>query len=185
MLLIKIPASQDTEYWDEKNEEFIYVKGSKEYNIKLEHSLVSLHKWEAKWHIPYISNKPKTEEQVLDYIKMMTLTQNIPDEAYEHLSEQNYKDIDDYISNPMTATWFSGKDPTGNSGTAITAERVYAWMVELGIPTEYSKWHFNQLMTLIRVVNEDNKPKKNIPQADLARKYSEVNKARRAQRKKG
>lgn len=183
MLHITIPASPDEEYWDEAKEEFVYRKGNKEITIALEHSLVSLQKWESKWHVPFLSKEDKTEEQVLDYIKMMTITQNVPDEVYTRLSEENLKEIDEYIKNPMTATWFKDDSRGKGNNTIITAERVYAWMVELQIPESYRKWHFNQLMTLIKVVDEDNKPKKKMPSSEIARQNAKLNEARKAKYK--
>lgn len=101
MLEITIPA---TELWDEINEEFITTK---EQTLRLEHSLVSLSKWESKWCKPFLSKTNKTDEEMLDYVRCMTLTQNVPDEVYRCLTDDNIRKIYEYIDAPMTATWFN------------------------------------------------------------------------------
>ena len=106
MLLITIPAA---ELWDEKRELFITTK---ERTLKLEHSLVSLSKWESKWCKPFLSRKEKTTEETIDYIRCMTLTQNVPPEAYSFLTNENVEAINRYIEAPMTATWFSNTPKT-------------------------------------------------------------------------
>ena len=83
MLNIIIPS---TELWDERNEEFIYTK---ERKLQLEHSLVSLRKWEANWNKPFLSKNEKTVDEVIDYVKCMTITQNVPDECYNYLTNKN------------------------------------------------------------------------------------------------
>lgn len=122
----------------------------------IEHSLAAIKKWESKWHIHFIGNQNKTPEQILDYIKCMTITPDVPDTAYQKLTKQNFKEIHDYMDDPMTATTFKKRKKKKNelvSGGFITNEIVYWWMTELNIPQEYQYWHINQLMTLIQVIN--------------------------------
>lgn len=163
MLQITIPAVPETTIWDEVSEEFLYYKGDKERTLRLEHSLVSLSKWESKWCEPFISDKEKTNEQIIDYIKFMTITQNVPDEVYERINDEHVKDIMNYIDAPMTATTF-GEDKEKKkktiNGEKITAEIIYYWMIALNIPSEYQKWHLNRLITLIRVISKKNEPPK-------------------------
>ncbi len=163
MLQITIPAVPDTWFWDEVEEEFLSVNGDKERTLRLEHSLVSLSKWESKWCEPFISDKEKTTEQIIDYVKHMTITQNVPDKVYERLDENHIKEIMQYIEAPMTATTF-GEDKEKNkktiNGEKITAEIIYYWMIALNIPSEYQKWHLNKLITLIRVISKKNEPPK-------------------------
>lgn len=178
MLKIEIP---DTELWDEKNEKFVKQKGT---TIQLEHSLVSIAKWEAKWHKPYLSKlkkHEKTTEEVIDYIRCMTLTQNVDPSVYNRLTTKNIEEIDKYINDPSTATWFNGS-PSKTSSEVITAEIVYYWMISLSIPVEFQKWHINRLLTLIRVCNEKQAdPKANkLSKAQLAQRNASLNAARRA-----
>lgn len=174
MLLITIPAA---ELWDEKNETFISVDAK---TLQLEHSLVSLSKWESKWEKPFLSNKPKTAEETLDYVRCMTLTQNVKPEVYIRFSDQNILAINQYIDAPMTATHF-GKDDRahGNGGEQITAELIYYWMVALNIPFECQKWHLNRLFTLIRVCNIKNQPPKRQSRSSLMNRNAALNASRR------
>lgn len=161
------------ELWDSKNNRFIY---SKEQSITFEHSLVSISKWESKWHIPFMSNDEKTTEQIFDYIKCMTITQNVKDETYNFLTEDNIKTIKEYIDNPMTATWFSENGP--KSRRVITSELIYYYMIESGVPMECQRWHINRLLTLIRVINEERKEHK-MSTNELYRRNSELNRLRK------
>lgn len=150
--VIHIPP---VEHWNAKEEIFEYPIGQNGITITLEHSLISIQKWEAKWHKPFITTTEHTPEEAIDYIRCMTLTQNVKDEVYNYIPEDLMKEITDYIDDPMTATTFSkknGKQP-GKSykEDVITAELVYYWMFTFHIPFECRKWHFEQLMTLIEV----------------------------------
>ena len=152
MLYITIPA---TELWDELNQEFITTKAT---TLQLEHSLVSISKWEAKWQKPFLTKEPKTSEETLDYIKCMTLTQNVPSESYNHLSYNNIVDINNYIESPMTATTIREQKQKSGVDEQLTSELIYYSMVALNIPFECQKWHLNRLITLIRVCNIKNTP---------------------------
>ena len=173
MLKITIPQ---TELWDEVHEEFLNVKGQ---TLTLEHSLVSLSKWEAKWHKPFISTEKKTLEETLDYARCMTLTQNVDPLVYLCLTDRNLEEINAYIEAPMTATWFSEKKGGAKSTQKVTSELIYYWMVSYQIPFECQKWHLNRLLTLIRVCNEENKPQKKKSQREIMRRNAELNAARR------
>ena len=173
MLQITIP---DKEYWDAKNERFVIRKGQ---TLCLEHSLVSVSKWEAKYHKPFLSSE-KTNEEVLYYIKCMTITQNVDDSVYEMLTRDNYKEINDYIADPMTATTIT--DRSGKkSREIITSELIYYWMIALNIPFKCEKWHLNRLMMLIRVCNIKNQPSKKMSKAQTMRSNAALNAARRQQ----
>lgn len=178
MLPIVVPA---TELFVEDTNEFIQVKKTV---LQLEHSLLSLKKWEAKWCIPFLDGNPKTTEQTIDYIRCMTLTQNVNPYVYGALSAQNLEDINNYIDAPMTATWFvedkqKKKNKTVRKEKTITAELVYCWMVMYHIPFECQKWHLNQLITLIRVCNEENNPKKPLKGKALYSRNRALNEARK------
>lgn len=184
MLKIKIPDIEDL--YDEKTERFFKIKGA---DLQLEHSLLSLARWESRWHKPFLGKEEKTNEQFIDYIKCMTITQNVDQEVYRYIPNSVLKEILDYIEDPMTATWFSSNETKlGGIGNkeVVTAEIIYYWMVTLGIPVQFEKWHLNRLLTLIRVINVKNAPKKNMNKKDILAQNRQINAARRAKhRSKG
>lgn len=175
MLQITIPA---IEQWDEKKQEFII---SKEQTLSLEHSLVSLSKWESKYCKPFLGKDAKTKEEIIDYIKCMTITQNVPSEVYNNITTENIAQINRYIESPMTATWFSKEDPNKPNREQITSELVYYWMISLNIPFECQKWHLNRLLTLIRVCNVKNQPPKKRSKKEIMSRNAALNAARRKQ----
>ena len=175
MLTITIPAS---EMWDEKNEKFVDIK---ECALQLEHSLISLSKWESKWCKPFLFTKEKTEEETLDYVRCMTLTSRVSPEVYYGLTSENIKAINRYIEAPMTATCF-GADRNGRGNREIvTSELIYYWMIALNIPFECQKWHLNRLLTLIRVCNIKNQPAKKMSRREIMSRNAALNAARRKQ----
>lgn len=171
MLTITIP---EQELFNELTNEFVRTKA---HTIQLEHSLVSLSKWESKWNKPFLSKDEKTIEQTLDYIQCMTITQNIDPMVYRFLTDENIRDINDYIDAPMTATTFSDKGST--SREIITSEIIYYWMISLNIPMECQKWHLNRLLTLIRVCNVKNAPAKKMSRKEIMSRNAALNAARR------
>lgn len=174
MLEIILP---ETEQWDEQKQEFVY---GKEQKLQLEHSLVSLHKWESKWCKPFLGKGEKTQEETMDYIKCMTITQNVKPETYNRLTKKHVDQIIEYIGAPMTATTFS-KSNERPSREVVTAELIYYWMIALNIPPEYKKWHLNSLLTLIRVCNIKNTPPKKRSKRDIMSQNAALNAARRQQ----
>lgn len=176
MLYITVPS---VELWDEVKEEFVKTK---EQTLQLEHSLVSISKWEAKWCKVFLSKKEKTYEETIDYIKCMTITQNVSPDTYKYLSKDNIEQINKYISAPMTATWFSeDKSGSRSSSEQVTSELIYYWMIAFNIPFECQKWHLNRLLTLIRVCNIKNKPAKKMSRSDVMNRNAALNAARRKQ----
>lgn len=175
MLRITIPAQ---ELWDSDKQEFIYTK---EQVLQLEHSLVSVSKWEAKWCKTFLSKKEKTYEETVDYIKCMTITQNVDSDVYNYLTEENMKEINNYISAPMTATWFSDERTGSANNEQVTSELIYYWMIALNVPFECQKWHLNRLLTLIRVCNIKNKPPKKMSKSEIMSRNAALNAARRKQ----
>ena len=175
MLRITIPA---VEQWDETKQEFI---STKEQTLSLEHSLVSLSKWESKWCKAFLTKQEKTIEETMDYIKFMTLTQNVDPETYKYLTNGNIDEVNKYIEAPMTATYFL-EDKTGKtSREQITAELIYYWMISLNIPFECQKWHLNRLLTLIKVCNIKNQPPKKRSKKDIMNRNAALNEARKKQ----
>ena len=176
MLRITVPIGP--EEWDEKKEEFVEPNV---VTLQLEHSLVSLSKWESKWCKPFLSSSEKTNEEILDYIKCMTINQNVDPDIYNHLTSENVSDINQYIYAPMTATTFSDDKQGKANREVITSEVIYCWMVMAQIPFECQKWHLNRLLTLIRVFNVKNQPPKKMSKGDVMRRNAALNAARRKQ----
>lgn len=173
MLTITIPSQ---EIFDEKTNTF---SSTKEKTLQLEHSLVSLSKWESKWCKPFLNKDDKTLDETIDYIKCMTITQNVDPIVYNFLSKSNIEEINNYISAPMTATTFY-EDPQGTGKKeTVTSELIYYWMIAMNIPMECQKWHLNRLLTLIRVCNVKNAPAKKTSRGDLTRRYANLNAERR------
>lgn len=167
----------DREVFDQEQEIFRPVNP---VTLQFEHSLVSLSKWESKYEKPFLSDKQKTNEEVRDYIGMMLLTPDAPSDFVSKLSTAQMNVLTDYISSKQTATWF--KDSTNqrkSSQEVITAEVIYYWMVSLEIPFECQYWHLNRLMTLIKVINRKNAPKKKMSTADNIAQRRALNEARR------
>ena len=175
MLRITIPAA---ELWDEEKQEFV---NTKEQTLQLEHSLVSISKWEAKWHKAFLSKQDKTYEETLDYIRCMTITQNVNPEVYTRLTRANIEQVNEYISAPMTATYFADDKSAKPSRETVTAELIYYWMIVLNIPFECQKWHLNRLLTLIRVCNVKNTPPKKRSKKEIMNQNAALNAARRKQ----
>ena len=175
MLRIVIPEGQ---LFDEKTEEFIYTK---QQTLQLEHSLVSLSKWESKWHKPFLGKDDKSLEETIDYIKCMTLTPNIDPNVYKFLTKENIKDINDYIGDSMTATTFNDINSKGRSREIITSELIYYWMVSFNIPFECQKWHINRLITLIRICIIKNQSSKKMSKSEIMSRNAAINAARRKQ----
>lgn len=173
MLKITIP---DEEFYDESKAMFVYAKGQ---TLQLEHSLVSISKWEAKWNKPFLSKDEKTFEETIDYIRCMTITQNVDPDIYGRLTDSNIEEINKYIEAPMTATTFSEDNNRKFSREIITSEIIYYWMIVHNIPCEYQKWHLNRLLTLIRVCNIKNAAPKKRPRSEIMRQNAAINAARR------
>ena len=170
MLTIIVP---ETELYDEILNEFKFVK---EQKLVLEHSLVSLSKWESKWHKPFLGKESKTYEETIDYIRCMTVN-TVDPIVYRCLTSKNISEINRYIEDPMTATTI--RDQHKGNKEIITAEIIYYWMVALNIPFECQKWHLNKLLTFISVVNIKNKPSKKMSKKDILSRNASLNAARR------
>lgn len=186
MLRIIVPGRPEMEAWDEQHERFVILPEVKEQTLQLEHSLISLWKWESKWHKAYHGKREKTTEETIDYIRCMTITPNVSPEVYDNLTEENFKTIYDYIMAPMTATYFpEEKNGTINRET-VTADLIYYWMITLNIPFEpCEKWHLNRLIALIRVCcmkNSSGNKKKGVSSESLAAR-KRLNAERRARAK--
>lgn len=175
MLQITIPA---TELFDDDKQEFVYTK---EQTLKLEHSLVSLSKWESRWQKPFLTKEERTIEETIDYIKCMTITQNVDPDIYNYITNDNVRKVNAYIDAPMTATTFSNNGKGRPNREQITSELIYYWMISLNIPFECQKWHLNRLLTLIRVCNIKNQPAKKMSKGEIMSRNRALNEARKKQ----
>ena len=174
MLIINIPS---TELYDEEHNEFITTE---ETRLELEHSLISLSKWESKWKKPFINSNDKTTEETFDYIRCMLLDENQIDKI-KYLTPKDISAINDYISDPMTATTFYEETTNTSKKEVITSELIYYWMVASNIPMECEKWHLNRLLTLIRICSIKNTPPKKMSKRDIMSRNRALNEARRKQ----
>ena len=176
--MLQIKVSVVPEQYDEANNLFI----DPIYQVlKLEHSLVSISKWESKWHKSFLHTTNKTDEEVLDYIKCMTLSQNIDPDVYNHLTIDNIRDINKYINDPMTATILPDDKSGKRSREIVTSELIYYWMIAYNIPVEFQKWHIERLMTLVRICSIKNEPPKKRSRSDIMKRNAALNEARRKQ----
>lgn len=182
MLEITVPATNNL--WDPVSEQFLTTK---ETRLSLEHSLVSLTKWESKWHVPFLGNRQLTPEQLRDYVRCMTITQHVDPLVYYALTQENLNDIMMYVENPMSATTINEKalraaqkGPRGGN-EVITNELIYYWMTALNIPFDpCQKWHLNRLMMLIKVASIKQQPPKKMSKADAMSQQKALNAARKA-----
>ena len=173
MLKIETP---ETELWDEYNQRFILVK---KQTLFLEHSLISLSRWESNWEKPFLKrNDKKTLVETIDYVRCMTINNNVDPNVYRVLTADNINAINAYVNAKKTAT-IVYEDKHRSTGETVTSELIYYWMVSLGIPFECQKWHLNRLLTLIRVCNVKNSPGKKIGRNALLNRYASLNKKRR------
>jgi len=172
MLKLIIPA---LETYDEVKNEFV---STKEQVLQIEHSLVSISKWESKWCKPFLNKEPKPVNESIDYIRCMTITQNIDPKIYDNITNENINEVSKYIGAPMTATWFA-KEPNSTSKEIITSEIIYYWMITYTIPFECQKWHLNRLLTLIRVCDKKNSSDKKMSRSEILARNKNLNNARR------
>lgn len=171
------------EYYDEKTERFL--EPDKPVTLNLEHSLISISLWESRYKKPFMKKNPNdaemTSEEFKYYVQCMTLNKNVDPKVYDRLRSSDIQRISEYINDPMTATWFNDKNkPKGRTGKTTTSELIYYWMIANGIPFECQKWHLNRLLTLIRICNEEEAPKKKMSKKDIMAQNAALNKARRA-----
>ena len=176
MLRISIPISP--EGWDEVNECFVEPTV---IELDLEHSLVSLSKWESKWCKPFLNNKELSGEEFLDYIMCMTITPGVDPIVYTRITKETLNQINEYIAAPMTATTFVEEKGGKGGREIVTAELIYYWMVALQIPFECQYWHLNRLITLVRVCNVKNAPPKKMSKNAIKSRNAALNAQRRAQ----
>lgn len=174
MLEIIVPG---LEYYNEETNEFSYYDDT---ILHLEHSLVSVSKWEAKWCKPFLTGSDKSSEEIIHYIQCMTLDDKVSNDVYSRLTDANLLAINEYIGRPMTATTFSAEN-SKHSREIITSEVIYYWMVSFNIPFECQYWHLNRLLTLIKVCNVKNNPPKKMSKQEVLRRNKALNEERKRQ----
>lgn len=167
-----------SEYYNEETETFESVDN---FDLELEHSLVSLSKWESKYKKPFLTNEKKSPEEILYYVQAMIISPNYPEDFIQHLSQENLTAINNYIESSESATTFGQMPERRGRGEIITSELIYYWMVGFTIPFECENWHLNRLFALIRICNIKNAPAKKMSRSEMAQRNRELNDARRAQ----
>lgn len=174
MLELVIP---DIELFDESKEEFVTIKGT---TLQLEHSLISVSKWESKWYKAFLGKEDKTPDQIIDYIRCMTITKNVDPNIYKYLGNEQIEQVVKYIEEPMTATWFNETQTNaGGSREVVTSELIYYWMIAMQIPVDFQRWHLNRLLTLIRVCNIKNTPPKKMSKKEMMNQNKALNEQRK------
>jgi hypothetical protein len=166
--------------YDEKEE--VFVMDSR--LLKLEHSLVSLSKWESKYEKPFLASLEKSTEEVLDYVMMMDLGEETPPEVFQKLTNAQYNEINDYINAKMTATWFNRRATPKANRQVVTSELIYYWLTSYEIPWEAERWHLNRLFTLIEVFNEERGSKDKKTKRPAGSSLAEERRALNEQRRK-
>ena len=174
MLTLEIDGG---ELFDERTYEFVNIP---KRTITLEHSLLSVSKWESKWKKPFMTASDKTFEETIDYVRCMTLEKNVDPTIYNYLTSEHIQMVNDYITDSMTASVVSDSNRPKNTGKFVTSELIYSWMFALRIPKECEKWHLNRLLMLIRIMDEQQQPKRKMKRNDVYRQNAELNRARRA-----
>ena len=172
MLELHIPAR---EAFDDSTQTFINTNPA---TIRLEHSLVAIAKWESRWKKPFLSRSEKTIEETLDYIRCMTISQNVDPNLYYVLTNSEIAQINEYIEDEKTATTFSNNTPR-SSRQVVTSELIYYWMAAYGLSMECQKWHLSRLLTLIRIASIENSPKKKMSKRAIMSQNKSLNAARR------
>lgn len=177
MLTLTIPGG---EYFNSVTQEFVEEKP---ITVSMEHSLVSISKWEAKWGKPFLSKEKKhekTPEEILDYMCCMVVGKNVDPSDFVRLTRKQVEEINEYIEAPMTATWFrEDKNAQKRNGEIVTSELIYYWMIAMNIPFECQKWHLNRLLTLIRVCSIKNSPNKKMSRKEMLAQRKALNDSRR------
>ena len=166
------------EFYDENKEEFITI-GYVE--IQLEHSLVSLSKWESKFQRPFLNTEDKSPEELFYYIEAMIISPIYPVDIRTRFSQDNINQINKYIESKESATTFGVMPERRGRGEVITSELIYYWMVAFQIPFECEYWHLNRLFALIRICNIKNSKPKKMSRNEIASRNRELNAIRRAQ----
>lgn len=174
MLIITIEGE---ELFNESDQTFEYGPN---IVVELEHSLISLSKWESKYHKPFLSSSDKTVEEIVYYMRSMLVTPGVDPEIFYKCSQKNIDEIQAYIDSSQSATTFGMMPERKGPGEIITSELIYYWMVAFNIPFEVETWHLNRLFALIRICNIKNSKPKQMSKHEIAMRNRELNAQRKA-----
>ena len=182
--MLKITV-QMPEFYDETKEEFVWD----EVELELEHSLLSLSKWESEFEKPFLVPDEKTDEEVMAYVRCMILTPDYPPGTLEQLSRdpENLQKIHDYWNAKMTGSSVpESKGPPPRTTERISSELIYYWMTKYEIPWEAQTWHLSRLFMLIKIFGVKDAPKdKKTTQQSAADRRAENARRRAAAGSKG
>lgn len=173
MLELFVPGA---EWWDERREMFFYTK---DQTLRLEHSLVSVSKWESKWEKPFLDEPVRNREESIDYVRCMCLTQNVDPLVFEGLTDAHLEMIDRYINARMSATTFASISNVKAPAQKITSELIYYWMILYQVPMEAQKWHLNRLLNLIRICEIKSSPPKKMSPKEIQERNERLNEERK------
>lgn len=175
MLMIVLSGQ---ELFDETTQEF---SNTDDFVLELEHSLISLSKWESKFQKPFLSKDNKSKEEILGYIESMILTKLYPVDLWNRFTQSNLDEINAYIESSQSATTFGNMPDRKGRGEVITSELIYYWLVVFNIPFECERWHINRLFALIRICNLKQGKQKKMSRNEVAQRNRELNMQRRTQ----
>jgi hypothetical protein len=175
MLTIVVPGD---EFFDNDKEEFL-TQG--DTVLHLEHSLVSLSKWETIFEKPFLGKEEKTTEEMVAYVHCMNVGDEIPPAVFSRITKENVSDINAYINAKKSATWFSELPTAPRASEIITSELIYYWLVTFNIPFEVETWHLNRLFNLIKICNIKSAKPKKMSRSELAARNKKLNEQRKAQ----
>lgn len=179
MIQLEIEGS---EFFNETKQEFYYTNPCV---VMLEHSLLSVAKWESKWKKPFLSSRKDdvlTNAALYDYFRCMEVEPCIESMWPVSLSPSQYQKLLKYIDEEQTATkFYSYKKDKTLSRQTITSELIYYWMASLNIPFECERWHLSRLLTLIHIASVKGQTGKKMTQKETMQMYAELNEKRKRQ----
>ena len=160
--------------------EFTVYDGDDEVVLRFEHSLLALSKWEAFSKKPFLTERPKSPADLLDYFRCMLISPEVDPDLIYRLSAEQLNDLEKYISDSQTATTVTLDSKGKRSGQIVTSEVIYGWLVGLQIPFQPTEtWHLNRLMMLVQVVQANNEPPKKVSREEALNDWQRVNEANR------
>lgn len=173
--MLRITIDEE-EVFNEKDNTFATVGG---VVVELEHSLISLSKWESEYQKPFLAPGEKTSEEIFGYLKAMVVTPNVGPDVLYRLTQKNVDKIQEYIDSSQSATTFGSMPERRGPGEVITSELIYYWMVAFNIPFECQHWHLNRLFALVRICNIKNSKPQKMSRHEIAQRNRELNEKRR------
>jgi hypothetical protein len=167
-----------TEVFNEEDQTFSVVDSTV---LQLEHSLLSLSKWESKTLKPFLSTDKKTPRELELYVEAMIITSDFEPDIVRRFSQKDLDAVNAYINSSESATTFGNMPETKGRGEIVTSELIYYWMVMFNIPFHPCEtWHLNRLLALIRIANIKNSKSKKMSRHELVARNRALNEERRA-----